>query len=176
MTLQGWFGFQPSPALGPPIIDTIASLIGHGLCSRFRVEVHAGGERVELGPSLLHDMEYAYQYSPMPSTRTGGCLQPEHLRAPFHEEDPRGSSTSSARTACSRVGLPHPRHGDPSLRGRLADCRGLHQEGHGRNLNRLMGFDTPLTERLRAAGSCNDGLSGVPFTSQARLCRTEAPA
>ena len=77
---------------GRPIIDTIASAIGHGLCSRFPglkiapVENGSGWVR-----GLLHDMEAAYSFNPHLFEEDPVEVFKRNIFVhPFHEEDPKG--------------------------------------------------------------------------------------
>lgn len=77
---------------GRPIIDTVASAIGHGLCSRFPgiriapVENGSGWVR-----PLVHDMAQAYAANPHVFDEDPvAVLKRNFAIHPFHEEDPRG--------------------------------------------------------------------------------------
>jgi predicted TIM-barrel fold metal-dependent hydrolase len=77
---------------GRPIFDTIASAIGHGLCSRFPklriAPVENGSNWVR---PLMEALEHAYKFAP-------GAFEEDPVEVfkrnflihPFHEEDPRG--------------------------------------------------------------------------------------
>ena len=133
---------------GRPIIDTISSLIGHGLCTRFPTlrftPVENGSNWVR---PLLGDMEYAYHHSPErlrgePRRR----LQAEHLRAPVPRGGPQGSHRAARvpTACCSARTTRTPRAwSDPITF--VDDLKGLPEEDiekvMGGNLNRLMGFD-----------------------------------
>ena len=74
-----------------PIVDTVASLIGHGLCSRFPTLKFAP---VENGSNwvrpLLSDMEHAYQMAPHAFDEHPVEVFKRNIWVhPFHEEDPR---------------------------------------------------------------------------------------
>ena len=77
---------------GRPIIDTIASAIGHGLCTRFpRLKIAP----VENGSGwvrrLLHDMEGAYAFNPHLFEEDPVEVFKRNIFVhPFHEEDPKG--------------------------------------------------------------------------------------
>ncbi len=75
---------------GRPIIDTVSSLVGHGLCTRFPTirftPVENGSNWVR---GLLHDMEYAWEHAPNafeenPVDAFQRCIYVH----PFHEENP----------------------------------------------------------------------------------------
>jgi predicted TIM-barrel fold metal-dependent hydrolase len=74
------------------IIDTVASAIGHGLCTRFpRLKITP----VENGSGwvrpLIHDMERAYETNPhMFEEDPVEVFKRNIFVHPFHEEDPRG--------------------------------------------------------------------------------------
>jgi predicted TIM-barrel fold metal-dependent hydrolase len=75
-----------------PIIDTVASIIGHGLASRFPrlkfapVENGSGWVR-----PLIHDMELAYQSAPQVFDENPIDVLKRNIWVhPFHEEDPKG--------------------------------------------------------------------------------------
>ena len=74
------------------IIDTVASAIGHGLCTRFPglkiapVENGSGWVR-----PLLHDMEQAYTFNPHLFEEDPVQVFKRNIFVhPFHEEDPKG--------------------------------------------------------------------------------------
>ena len=74
------------------IIDTVASAIGHGLCTRFpRIKIAP----VENGSGwvrpLLSDMEHAYRTNPQVFAEDPVEVFKRNIFVhPFHEEDPRG--------------------------------------------------------------------------------------
>ena len=75
-----------------PIVDTMASLIGHGLCSRFPrlafAPIENGSHWVR---PLLHNMEQAYKYSPDSFDENPVDVFLRNINVhPFHEEDPVG--------------------------------------------------------------------------------------
>ena len=77
---------------GRPIIDTVASLIGHGLCTRFPTLRFAP---VENGSNwvrpLLSSMEHAYHVAPHVFEEDPVEVFKRNVYVhPFHEEDPRG--------------------------------------------------------------------------------------
>ena len=75
-----------------PIVDTVASAIGHGMCSRFPklkltlVENGSGWVR-----GLLDTMEYAYRMAPNSFDEDPVKVFKRNIYVhPFHEEDPKG--------------------------------------------------------------------------------------
>jgi predicted TIM-barrel fold metal-dependent hydrolase len=75
-----------------PIVDTMASLIGHGLCSRFpRLQfapIENGSHWVR---PLLRNMEHAYKFSPGSFAENPVDVFLRQINVhPFHEEDPVG--------------------------------------------------------------------------------------
>jgi predicted TIM-barrel fold metal-dependent hydrolase len=78
--------------MGRPIVDTMASLIGHGLCSRFPelrfAPVENGSNWVR---PLLHEMEQAYLSAPRSFDEDPVEVFKRNIYVhPFHEEDPVG--------------------------------------------------------------------------------------
>ena len=80
--------------LSRPIVDTVASAIGHGMCTRFPklklalVENGSGWVR-----GLFNTMEYAYNQSPNSFAEHPITVFKRNMYVhPFHEEDPRGLS------------------------------------------------------------------------------------
>lgn len=74
------------------ITDTVASAIGHGLCSRFPtlkiVPVENGSGWVR---PLIHDMQQAYEFNPhLFDEDPVEVLRRNIFVHPFHEEDPKG--------------------------------------------------------------------------------------
>jgi predicted TIM-barrel fold metal-dependent hydrolase len=74
------------------ITDTVASAIGHGLCTRFPklklVPVENGSGWVR---PLIHDMENAYEFNPhLFEEHPVDVLKRNVFVHPFHEENPRG--------------------------------------------------------------------------------------
>jgi predicted TIM-barrel fold metal-dependent hydrolase len=75
-----------------PIVDTMASLVGHGLLSRFPglhvAPIENGSHWVR---PLLHNMEHAYKYAPhaFDEHPVDVFLRNVYVH-PFHEEDPVG--------------------------------------------------------------------------------------
>jgi predicted TIM-barrel fold metal-dependent hydrolase len=90
---QGGSGFAAIVGhAGRPIVDTIASAIGHGLCSRFPglkiVPVENGSGWVR---GLLHDLEGAYAMNPHLFAEDPVEVFKRNIYVhPFHEEDPKG--------------------------------------------------------------------------------------
>jgi predicted TIM-barrel fold metal-dependent hydrolase len=77
---------------GRAITDTVASLIGHGLCSRFPdirfAPVENGSNWVR---PLLRDMEQAYTSAPHSFDEDPVAVFKRNIYVhPFHEEDPMG--------------------------------------------------------------------------------------
>ncbi len=77
---------------GRPIIDTVASLVGHGLCSRFPtlrfIPVENGSNWVR---PMLADMEHAWIHSPNAFDENPVEVLRRNIWVhPFHEEDPKG--------------------------------------------------------------------------------------
>ena len=93
---------SPTPATAP-IIDTVASAIGHGMCTRFpRLKITP----VENGSGwvrpLLHDMESAYAFNPHLFEEDPVEVFKRNIFVhPFHEDDPVGlCERASAPTTC----------------------------------------------------------------------------
>jgi predicted TIM-barrel fold metal-dependent hydrolase len=90
---KGGSGFQAIVGhMGRPIVDTMASLIGHGLCSRFPelrfAPVENGSNWVR---PLLHEMEQAYSSAPRSFEEDPVEVFKRNIYVhPFHEEDPVG--------------------------------------------------------------------------------------
>jgi predicted TIM-barrel fold metal-dependent hydrolase len=90
---QGGSGFAAIVGhSGRAIIDTIASAIGHGLCSRFPklkiAPVENGSNWVR---PLLHDLEGAYSFNPQLFEEDPVKVFKRNIFVhPFHEEDPKG--------------------------------------------------------------------------------------
>jgi predicted TIM-barrel fold metal-dependent hydrolase len=93
LPFKGISGFQAIIGhQGRPIIDTIASLVGHGLCTRFPkirfVPVENGSNWVK---PILNDMEYAWHHMPNSFVENPVEAFKRNIYVhPFHEEDPRG--------------------------------------------------------------------------------------
>jgi predicted TIM-barrel fold metal-dependent hydrolase len=131
---------------GRPIIDTISSLVGHGLCTRFPTlrftPVENGSNWVR---PLLLDMEYAYHHSPNVFDENPVDVFKRNIYVhPFHEEDPKGLiALLGADRVLFGSDYPHPEGmSDPITF--VDDLQGLPEEDikkvMGGNLNRLMGF------------------------------------
>ncbi len=106
---------------GRPIMDTVASLIGHGLCSRFPdlrfAPVENGSNWVR---PILEHMAAAYHAAPRAFDEDPVEVFKRNIYVhPFHEEDPIGLIESAGRRPSAvRVGL-SPSRGD----GRPAELR-----------------------------------------------------
>jgi predicted TIM-barrel fold metal-dependent hydrolase len=131
---------------GRAIIDTVASLIGHGLCTRFPTlrftPVENGSNWVR---PLLDDMEYAYQHTPNVFEEHPVDVFRRNIYVhPFHEEDPKGLiELLGADRVLFGSDYPHPEGmSDPITF--VDELEGLPKEQielvMGGNLNRLMGF------------------------------------
>jgi predicted TIM-barrel fold metal-dependent hydrolase len=133
---------------GRPIIDTVASLIGHGLCSRFPelrfAPVENGSNWVR---PILRDMEHAYASAPKSFDEDPVEVFKRNIYVhPFHEEDPMGLiELLGVDRVLFGSDYPHPEGmADP-----LSFVDELQALSHadvakvmGGNLNRLMGFET----------------------------------
>ena len=145
---KGGSGFQAIVGhQGRPIIDTVASLIGHGLCSRFPTlrftPVENGSNWVR---PLLNDMEHAWEFSPNAFEEHPVEVFRRNIYVhPFHEEDPKGLiEILGADRVLFGSDYPHPEGlADPVSF--VDDLAGLPEDDikliMGGNLNRLMGFD-----------------------------------
>jgi predicted TIM-barrel fold metal-dependent hydrolase len=145
---KGGSGFQAIIGhQGRPIIDTVASLIGHGLCSRFPTlrftPVENGSNWVR---PLLNDMEHAWEFSPNAFEEHPVEVFKRNIYVhPFHEEDPKGLvEILGADRVLFGSDYPHPEGmADPITF--VDDLAGLPEDDikliMGGNLNRLMGFD-----------------------------------
>jgi predicted TIM-barrel fold metal-dependent hydrolase len=131
---------------GRAIIDTVASLVGHGLCTRFPTlrftPVENGSNWVR---PLLEDMEYAYHHTPNAFEENPVDVFRRNIYVhPFHEEDPKGLvELLGADRVLFGSDYPHPEGmSDPITF--VDDLEGLPKEQielvMGGNLNRLMGF------------------------------------
>jgi predicted TIM-barrel fold metal-dependent hydrolase len=131
---------------GRPIIDTIASLIGHGLCTRFPslrfTPVENGSNWVR---PLVTDMEFAYHHSPGAFEENPVEVFKRNIYVhPFHEEDPKGLiELLGADRVLFGSDYPHPEGmSDPITF--VDDLAGLPDDTihkvMGGNLNRLMGY------------------------------------
>jgi predicted TIM-barrel fold metal-dependent hydrolase len=145
---KGGSGFQAITGhQGRPIIDTVASLVGHGLCSRFPTlkftPVENGSNWVR---PLLADMEHAWAHAPNAFDENPVEVFKRNIYVhPFHEEDPKGLiAVLGADRVLFGSDFPHPEGmADPITF--VDDLEGLPEEDikkvMGGNLNRLMGFD-----------------------------------
>jgi predicted TIM-barrel fold metal-dependent hydrolase len=145
---KGGSGFQAIIGhQGRPIIDTIASLIGHGLCSRFPTlrftPVENGSNWVR---PLLTDMAHAWEFSPNAFEENPIDVFKRNIYVhPFHEEDPKSLvHLLGADRVLFGSDYPHPEGlADPISF--VDDLEGLPDKDvrliMGGNLNRLMGFD-----------------------------------
>ncbi len=126
------------------IIDTVASAIGHGLCTRFPglkiapVENGSGWVR-----PLLHDMAAAYAFSPHLFREDPVQVFKRNVFVhPFHEEDPRGLvELLGAGNVIFGSDFPHP-EGMSDPISFVDELAGLPDEDvakiMGGNMNRLM--------------------------------------
>ncbi len=145
---KGGSGFQAITGhQGRPIIDTVASLVGHGLCSRFPnlkfTPVENGSNWVR---PLLADMEHAWVHAPNAFAENPVDVFKRNIYVhPFHEEDPKGLiGVLGSDRVLFGSDFPHPEGmADPITF--VDDLEGLPDEDirkvMGGNLNRLMGFD-----------------------------------
>jgi predicted TIM-barrel fold metal-dependent hydrolase len=148
MPFKGESGFRAITGhQGRPIIDTVASLVGHGLCSRFPtlrfVPVENGSNWVR---PMLADMEHAWIHSPDAFEENPVDVFKRNIWVhPFHEEDPKGLvDILGADRVLFGSDYPHPEGmSDPITF--VDDLKGLPEVDikkiMGGNLNRLMGFD-----------------------------------
>ena len=129
---------------GRAIVDTIASAIGHGMCTRFPglkiapIENGSGWVR-----GLIHDMEGAYAFNPHLFEEDPVEVFKRNIFVhPFHEEDPKGLvQLLGADNVLFGSDYPHPEGmSDPLCF--VDDLEGLPQEDiekvMGGNLSRLM--------------------------------------
>jgi predicted TIM-barrel fold metal-dependent hydrolase len=126
------------------IIDTVASAIGHGMCTRFPnlkitpVENGSGWVR-----PLLHDMESAYSFSPhLFEEDPVEVFKRSIFVHPFHEDDPVGlCGVIGADNVLFGSDYPHPEGMSDPL-SFIDDLDGLSHEDQakvmGGNLSRLM--------------------------------------
>jgi predicted TIM-barrel fold metal-dependent hydrolase len=131
-----------------PIIDTVASLIGHGLCSRFPklkiMPVENGSAWVR---PLLGDMARAWSHNPASFEEDPVEVFKRNIWVhPFHEEDPKGLvEILGADRVVFGSDYPHP-EGMVDPVSFVEDLRGLPDEEiaavMGENLNRLVGLGT----------------------------------
>ena len=132
---------------GRPINDTVASLIGHGLCSRFPTlrfaPVENGSRWVR---PLLSDMELAWEMSPNSFEENPLDVFKRNIWVhPFHEEDPKALiDLLGADKVLFGSDYPHPEGmSDPITF--VDELKGLPDDTirkvMGGNLNRLLGFE-----------------------------------
>jgi predicted TIM-barrel fold metal-dependent hydrolase len=126
------------------IIDTVASAIGHGMCTRFPklkitpVENGSGWVR-----PLLHDMESAYSFNPHLFEEDPVQVFKRNIFVhPFHEDDPVGlCGLIGAENVLFGSDYPHP-EGMSDPISFIDDLEGLSHEDQakvmGGNLSRLM--------------------------------------
>jgi predicted TIM-barrel fold metal-dependent hydrolase len=129
---------------GRPIIDTMASAIGHGLCSRFPrlkiVPVENGSGWVR---QLLDDMAGAYAFNPHLFEEDPVAVFKRNIFVhPFHEEDPVGVvQLLGADHVLFGSDYPHPEGMSDPL-SFVDDLEGLPKEDvakvMGGNLNRML--------------------------------------
>jgi predicted TIM-barrel fold metal-dependent hydrolase len=145
---KGGSGFQAIVShMSRPIVDTVSSLIGHGLCSRFPtlrfapVENGSGWVR-----GLLQDLEHAYSVAPKAFDEDPVAVFKRNIYVhPFHEEDPVGLvELLGADRVLFGSDYPHPE----GLADPLSFVDELSALSHedvamvmGGNLNRLMKLD-----------------------------------
>ncbi len=145
---KGGSGFQAIIGhQGRPIIDTVASLIGHGLCSRFPTlrftPVENGSNWVR---PLLIDMEHAWEFSPNAFEEYPVDVFKRNIYVhPFHEEDPKGLvDVLGADRVLFGSDYPHP-EGLADPLSFVDDLKGLPDEDikkvMGGNLNGLLGLE-----------------------------------
>jgi predicted TIM-barrel fold metal-dependent hydrolase len=129
---------------GRAIIDTVASAIGHGMCTRFpRLKITP----VENGSGwvrpLLHDMESAYTFNPHLFEEDPVEVFKRNIFVhPFHEDDPVGlCGVIGADNVLFGSDYPHP-EGMSDPISFIDDLEGLSHEDQakvmGGNLSRLM--------------------------------------
>ena len=145
---KGGSGFQAITGhQGRAIIDTVASLVGHGLCSRFPTLRFAP---VENGSNwvrpLLSDMEHAWDTNPhMFDENPVDVFKRNIYVHPFHEEDPKGLvSVLGADRVLFGSDFPHP-EGMADPVSFVDDLAGLPHDDiakiMGGNLAALVGLD-----------------------------------
>ncbi len=141
----GGSGFQAIVGhTGRAIIDTIASAIGHGLCSRFpRLKICPVENGSNWVRPLLHDLESAYAFNPhLFSEDPVEVFKRNIFVHPFHEEDPRGLvELLGADNVLFGSDFPHP-EGMSDPISFVDDLKGLPDEDiakvMGGNMSRLM--------------------------------------
>jgi predicted TIM-barrel fold metal-dependent hydrolase len=128
------------------IVDTIASIVGHGLASRFPklqfLPVENGSAWVR---PLLHDMEHAWTFNPSSFEEDPvEAFKRNFAVHPFHEEDPVGlvELLGSERLVFGSD-YPHP-EGMSDPVSFVDQLKGLPEEDianvMGKTLNRIMGY------------------------------------
>jgi predicted TIM-barrel fold metal-dependent hydrolase len=132
---------------GRAIIDTVASLIGHGLCTRFPdlrfTPVENGSNWVR---PLVADMEHAWEHNPHAFDENPVEVFKRNIYVhPFHEEDPRGLiELLGADRVLFGSDYPHP-EGMSDPISFVDELEGLPHDTiakvMGGNLSRLMGYD-----------------------------------
>ena len=141
----GGSGFQAIVGhTGRAIIDTVASAIGHGLCSRFpRLKICPVENGSNWVRPLLHDLESAYTFNPhLFSEDPVEVFKRNIFVHPFHEEDPRGLvELLGADNVLFGSDFPHP-EGMSDPISFVDDLEGLPDEDiakvMGGNMSRLM--------------------------------------
>ena len=141
----GGSGFQAIVGhTGRAIIDTVASAIGHGLCSRFpRLKICPVENGSNWVRPLLHDLESAYAFNPhLFSEDPVEVFKRNIFVHPFHEEDPRGLvELLGADNVLFGSDFPHP-EGMSDPISFVDDLEGLPDEDiakvMGGNMSRLM--------------------------------------
>jgi len=145
---KGGSGFAAIQAhQGRPIIDTVSSLVGHGLCSRFPTLRFAP---VENGSNwvrpLIEHMQFAWDHSPKAFDENPVEVFKRNVYVhPFHEEDPKGLiDLIGADRVLFGSDFPHP-EGMSDPISFVDDLEGLPEDTirkvMGGNLSRLMGLD-----------------------------------
>jgi len=131
---------------GRPTQDTVASLIGHGMCTRFPdlriLPVETGSNWIV---PIIHDMEYAYSRNPQSFDEDPvEVFKRNFVVHPFHEEDPKGIiDVMGSDHVIFGSDYPHPEGlADPIVFAKVLE--GLPDDVianvMGENLNRLMGL------------------------------------
>jgi predicted TIM-barrel fold metal-dependent hydrolase len=142
---QGGSGFAAIVGhAGRPIVDTIASAIGHGLCTRFpRLKIAPVENGSNWVRGLLHDLEGAYAFNPHLFEEDPVEVFKRNIFVhPFHEEDPKGLiALLGADNVLFGSDYPHPEGmSDPITF--VDDLEGLERDAiakvMGGNLSRLM--------------------------------------
>jgi predicted TIM-barrel fold metal-dependent hydrolase len=132
---------------GRAIIDTVASAIGHGMCSRFpRLKIAPVENGSNWVPPLMHDMAFAYDTNPHIFEEDPVTVFKRNVFVhPFHEENPRGLiDLVGADNIIFGSDFPHPEGlADPiSFVDEIKDLPDdTVQKIMGGNLHRLMNVD-----------------------------------